>query len=224
MNALAILVTQYLSKNNLSINQLAQSLGNKNIPKALRNLDQYYLTLNDTNNISKKLPEVLNIPAYEFENAVYDVQSKQELKARSLFSPSIQIIPSSRPSPIFVVAMVPSLLNIQVSNIDNCNFEQELEIIFNAYKNHQLNHCSKIYEGNDYDKLNQIVEKMDQNGEIYPWTIGKNYRYFRSYDETIVFNRDGEIVDHINSHIEPIKATVTVGGKTIPPLIGNHNE
>lgn len=200
-NALTVLVNRTLKKNEITRSQLAKLLGYKNIPKALRNLDQYFLTLNDTNNISCKLPEVLNIPAYEFENAVYDVQSKIELKARRTFLSSIQIIPSSRPSPIFVVAMVPSLLNIQVSNIDNCNFEQELEIIFNAYKNHQLNHCSKIYEGGDYDELIQIVEKMDQDGEIYPWTIGKSYRYFRTYNQTLEFNRYGEIVDQIKSNL-----------------------
>ena len=220
MNALAILVAQYLKLNNLSRNQLAQLLGYKNIPKCLRNLDIFLNTLLDRNQISVKLQKVLNIPAPEYTKAISQVQSKLELKARSLFSPSIQIIPSSRPSPIFVVAMVPSLLNIQVSNIDNCNFEQELEIIFNAYKNHQLNHCSKIYDGHDYDKLLQIVETMDQDGHLYPWTIGKGYRYFRNFDETIEFNRYGEIVDHIKSHIEPIKATVTIKGKNLQSIIG----
>jgi len=46
---------------------------------------------------------------------------------------------------------------------------------------------------------------MDQNGEIYPWTIATGYRYFRTYDETLFFNKNGEIVDHIKSHIEPNK-------------------
>lgn len=104
--------------------------------------------------------------------------------------------------------MMPSLMNIQVPDIDNCSYEQELEIVFDAYQNHQLNHCSKIYEGDDYKELIQIVETMDQDGRIHPWTIADGYRYFRNFDESIIFNHQGEIVNHIKSHVEPISANL----------------
>lgn len=113
MNSLCILINLHLKSNNLSRNNLAQLLGYKNIPEGLRNLEAYCLTLKDTNNIAKKLPEVLNISANEFENAVFDVQSKIDDKNKNTFLQKIQIIPSSRISaPIFTLAMFPSLLNI----------------------------------------------------------------------------------------------------------------
>jgi len=200
MNALTTLVTKYLKSNNLTCSQLAQSAGYSNINKGLRSLEQYCLTLKDTNNISHKLKKILNIPDPEFENTVNQVQSKIELKKRGTFLPSIQIIPSSRPSvPIFVLAMVPSLMNIQVPDITACSFEQELQIIFNAYKKHQLQHYSKIYEGSDYEELIQIVEKLEQDGKIYPWTIAKGYRYFRTYETTLIFNRYGVLIDNDSS-------------------------
>jgi len=218
MNALTTLVTKYLKKNQLTRSQLAQLLDYKNIPKGLRSLDEYCLTLKDTNNISHKLKKVLNIPDPEFENTVNQVQSKIELKKRNTFLPSIQIIPSSRPSaPIFVLAMMPSLMNIQVPDITACSFEQELQIIFNAYKKHQLQHCSKIYEGSDYEELIQIVEKLEQDEKIYPWTIAKGYRYFRTYETTLIFNRYGVLID--NNSDNPIQTNLSINGRTIPPSI-----
>ena len=222
MNALTLLVSQSLSKNNLSRKQLAQKLGYSNISKGLRSLDQYCLTLLDKNEISSTLPKALNIPAYKFENAVFDVSSKLELKARSLFSPSIQITPSSRPTPIFAVAMFPSLMNIQVPDMSACSFGQELQIVFDAYKSHQLEHCSNIYSGNNYEIFIEIVEQMDKENKPYAWITGTGFRYFRTYEQTIEFNRYGEIVDHINFHAEPNMASISVGGKTILPSILGH--
>ena len=40
---------------------------------------------------------------------------------------------------------------------------------------------SSVNNISNYGELIQIVEKMEQDGEIYPWTIGKGYRYFRTY-------------------------------------------
>ena len=196
MNALTILVTQYLSKNNLSRNQLAQKLGYSNISKALRNLDQYCLTLIDKNQFSSKLQKVLNIPDLEYQKAVNQVQSDLENKARLKFKSSLQVIPKSQPSPIFTVAMFPQILNIEIPDLMGCSFDQEIKLIIGEYKDHQ-----QIYSN------------------------GKGFRYYRSFDETLIFNEQDELVEHIKSHIEPIKASISINGKTIPPtLIGNNND
>jgi len=192
MNTLTVLVTKYLSKNNLSRNQLAQLLGYSNISKGLRNLDQYCLTLLDKNQIALKLPKVLNISKPEFKRAVLGAQLELDAKARSKFKKSLQVIPKKRSSPIFAVAMFPQILNIEIPALSGCSFDQEIKLIIQTYKDHQ-----QIYSN------------------------GKGFRYFRTFDETLVFNDQGEIVEHINSHIEPNSVTLTIKGKTIPPtLIG----
>ena len=210
---LSVLINRYISKNNLSRNKLAQSLGYKNISKGLRNLNKYCLTLKDTNNISKKLSEILNIP--EFENAVYDVQSKIELKARSQFKPLVQVILSRRPSPLFVASFCPQLWHVEIPDIKNCNFEQELQKIFKAYQKQQL----KVNHRRKYKHFIENIEQKDKDSRPYSWTVGNGYRYFRTYATTLEFNRYGEIVDQIKSHIDPNKATLSVGGKPIPPSI-----
>ena len=68
MNTISVLINQYISKNNTSRSKLVQSLGYKNISKGLRNLDLFCNTLLDKNQISVKLPEVLNIPDAEYSN------------------------------------------------------------------------------------------------------------------------------------------------------------
>jgi len=191
MNDLTILVTKYLSINNLSRNQLAQLLGYSNVSKGLRNLDQYCSILIDKNQISTKLPIVLNIPQLEYSKAVNQVQSDLENKERSKFKPSLQVVPKSRPSPIFAVAMFPRLLNIEIPDLNGCSYAQEIKLIINEYNNHQ-----QIYSN------------------------GKGFRYFRNYDETLIFNEQGEIIDHIKKHIEPIKATLLIKGKNLQPIIG----
>jgi len=219
MSALKTLVAKYLSKNNLSRSQLARNLGYSNISKGLRNIDQYCLTLLDKNSLSSKLPIALHIPENEFSKVVSEVQCHIENNERLKFKPSVQVILSVRPSPLFLAGLFPALWHVEIPDIGRCNFDQELLVIFNAYKNHQLQVNTEAYDGNNYLEYIREIEKMDKENIEYRWTVGSGFRYFRQFDETVVFNRGGEIVRHVKHHIEPIKASVSVSGKNIPPSL-----
>jgi hypothetical protein len=60
---------------------------------------------------------------------------------------------------------------------------------------------------------------MEKDNKKLSWSVGNGFRYFRQFDETLVFNRSGEILRHIKHHIEPIQVLVTLSGKKIPPSL-----
>ncbi|MBF0266918.1 MAG: hypothetical protein HQL46_16770 [Gammaproteobacteria bacterium] len=228
MSELTKLVSHYLKEHGISRNKLAHLCGYKNISKGLRVIDSYLNDLNEKNNISTKIINNLNIPVDEFNAAKKSVKDRYEQQAENLkentrqkFKAFAQVICSSRPSPVFVAAMIPKLWHFPIPDLKNCNIEQEKQLLFEAYQKHQLDlskgpHNLGSHKINNYDDLVQTLDRMDAKNKHYPWVFGKGFRYFRNYDETIVFNRYGEVVEQHKSHVEPNRAVVSVSGKEIP--------
>jgi len=162
-NPLQKLVNRYLSENDISRSQFANNLGYTNVSKGLKRLDNFLLTLKSPNpEFPALILKHLGSTADEFKVAYLAVLDALDDQRRFEFTPMIRVTPKRRPSPLFLL----SLYNIQVpENITNLDFDEELRIIRNLYKNHKIK---------------------------FPTSTG--FRYFRAYDcEILEFDSDGEL-------------------------------
>jgi len=189
MNELKTLINKYLKLNNLKRSQLAIKLGYKNITGSLRKLDAFIETPSFDNPINLKLQDALHIPKDEIDLAITERLEYFETENKRKFKPFIQTIVSSRPSPIFVAAFVPKLWNIPLSvDLQLLAYEDEVISVVRQYQQLQLEHTKNL-PVNDYAELVALLNDYDSNNTPYSWVFGKGFRYFRKYDETLVFNR-----------------------------------
>jgi len=203
MNALTILIQKHLKLNETTRNALATKMGYTNVTKGLRAVDKYLDTLEDKGDIRAKLQQALDIPQEEFDRAIELIRTTAEQEARESFKPQIQVIPSSKPEPLFVAGLVPHLLSVDIpAGCTNLEFDEEIEAIWNAYKRHQLENNVDLSEGaeNDFEAYVKAIESLDSKGEKYNWSVGKGFRYFRNYDECLVFDKNCNLVEHIRTH------------------------
>ena len=108
----------------------------------------------------------------------------------SAFRSMIQVIPTVRPSPIFVVAMCPWLLNIKVPrDLDNMPLEIQLNSVCDLYRKHR-----EKYEG---------------------WPKGKGFVFHRSYDESYEFDENCCLVKKNTRHVGISQARLQVGGSQV---------
>ena len=109
---------------------------------------------------------------------------------RSAFRPMMQVIPTVRPSPIFVAAMCPWLLNITVpSDLINMPLEQQLNSVCDLYRKHR-----DKYEG---------------------WPKGKGFIFHRSYGESYEFDENGYLVKKNTRYVGISVASLQVGGSQV---------
>ncbi|PCJ63158.1 MAG: hypothetical protein COA73_05750 [Candidatus Hydrogenedentota bacterium] len=45
--------------------------------------------------------------------------------------------------------------------------------------------------------IEQVRAAFEEEGTAYLWTVGKGFRYFRSYNECLIFDRECNLVEHI---------------------------
>jgi hypothetical protein len=205
MNALRVLVEKYLAVNDISRNALAGMLGYRNISKGLRVVDRYLDTLNERNDMGGRLQRILEIPAVEWSAAIENVHAAFEEEARASFRPQIQVIPSFRPTPLFVAALASGLLEVNIpKECDGLDFAEEIEFVCDSYRRHQLRVNEEIATeaGSDFSSYIKALKTLEDEGAAYSWTLGKGFRYFRHYDECLVFDRECNLVEHIIGHAD----------------------
>jgi hypothetical protein len=85
---------------------------------------------------------------------------------------------------------VPKLWNISVDlELQQFNYDDEIKVVIAKYKQLQLEHAeNKSFT--EYHELVTLLNDYDSNNVAYSWVFGKGFRYFRKYDETLIFNRE----------------------------------
>jgi hypothetical protein len=126
--------------------------------------------------------------------AIAERQQHFKAQQQKHFRPFIQTTVSSRPSPIFVAALVPSLWNIPVDiELQTLSYDNEIKEVFGKYQALQLKHA--VNEPiSTYAELVTLLNHHDRKNKAYSWVFGNGFRYFRKHDETWIFNRECEIV------------------------------
>jgi hypothetical protein len=209
MNPVKYLIEKHLKEHNLKRSELAVRLGYKSITGGLRKLDWLIDNPRLNHPLLPKLLATLQIPDATMSAAIIERQQFFKTQQQKRFKPFIQTIVSSRPSPIFVAAVVPKFWNIPVdTELQNLSYDEEIKAVVGKYQKLQLEHAVNKHI-DDYAKLVVLLNNFDRNNEPYSWMFGKGFRYFRKHDETIVFNRECEI--QLSSKTEiPVLAYVTI--------------
>jgi hypothetical protein len=190
MDPVKNLIQFHLAKQNLKRSELATKVGYKSITGGLRKIDEFIHNPRFENPLLLKLQSTLKIPTHEMALAITQRRAYFEVEDRKQFKPFLQTIVSSRPSPIFVAAMVPTLWNIPVDvDLQLLNYDDEMKIVISKYQKLQLAHAENK-SVTKYNELVTLLHDYDSNNVSYSWVFGTGFRYFRKYDETLTFNRE----------------------------------
>ncbi len=170
MNPLKHAIERKLESLGMTREALAQRMGYRNIPKGLRRLDDFIEHLSHRETLLPVLESILADREGELREAatLHARQLLEEQKRR--FKPWLQIIPSSRPSPLFVAALCPGLLN-QVLPEDIATWPEDEQFTF----------VRRLF-------------REHQTGYPQGWVHGKGFIYQRHVDESLEFDDKGHLV------------------------------
>lgn len=220
MNELSSLIKKYQTLKNIKRNQLAKSLGYINITKALRRLDAFIDVPNIKSDFANKLRSTLDIPLDEYESSIKKVHLRAHIKAKERFKPSLEIILSGRPSPVFAAAFFICLELPQ--KLQSMPYEEEISAIFNAYKEDQINKFKNssfyINANEDYSSFVKNIEKENLIKISMGWALGDGFRYFRAFNDTLYFDRLGQLIKRTQK-TNHSSVQLTVNGKDVLPLL-----
>jgi hypothetical protein len=191
MNPLQTLVHEAMQTQRLTRAQLAGRMGYKNISKGLRRLDALLHELQGSEGLLQSLKEALSIPDAQLREAVLQLQEQLNAEERACFEPIIQVVPTRTPSPIFVAALVPGLLNIPVpDDLLSLPADEEFSVVCDLYRKHR---------------------------ETWKpwWAGGKGAIYHRNYDERFEFDEDCRLVKVHDHSIGFSRAVLRVSGKPL---------
>ena len=222
MNELSSLIKKYQTLRNMKTSQLAVALGYTNISKALRRLNAFIHAPNVEFDLAIKLRMALAIPLDEYESTINQVNLCVYQRRLKSFKPSLSIILSGRPNPLFAAGFFTELtLPKQVRGMV---FEEEMKTVFNVYKQDQINKFKSsnfyINSNSDYLVFVKTLDKESLSNIPIPWVFGNGYRYFRAFNETLHFNRLGQLIKRSTTLNQSI-TKLTVSGKDILPLLNN---
>lgn len=196
MNKLSSLIKKYQTIQNINRSQLAKELGYLNIVKGLRKLDSFINSPTLDSDFSIKLKQSLSIPNEEYKQAISQTQLSIKESRRENFKPSLRIILSGRPTPLIAGSNV-SRFNLP-KNLREMSFEGEMETLFNAYKENQIDKFKddKLFlnSNKNYDVFIQAIEKQMSQQKSICWAFGNGYQYFRAHNEILTFDRAGQLV------------------------------
>lgn len=95
-------------------------------------------------------------------------ESALEKEKRSAFKPSLHVIPTGRPTPLFSAF----ILHIKMpDNLNELSFENQIAAVSKVFKAHQ-------------DKIKSPTH----------WAYGKGFRYHRTFNETLEFDSDCKLI------------------------------
>ncbi len=216
MNELSSLIKKYQTLRNIKRSELAKKLGYKKVSKALRRLDAFINSPIAESDFALELATVLAIPLDEFNTVIHQVQLAVYEKRKASFKPSLEIVLSGRPSPLFAAGFfIPLELP---KNLEVLSFEEEIEEVFKAYKQDQI---KKFNDSTFYIKANGNYEAFVKNinsknlAEIpMGWAFGNGFKYFRAFEDTLHFNRLGKLINR-TSDTKYTKGQLTIKGRDI---------
>ncbi len=172
-NPLQKLINRYLSDNNISRANFAKQLGYTNVSKGLKRLDEFLITLQSPNpGFPALILKHSDISESDFQDAIQAVLEKINDKLRKEFVPMVRVIPIYYPS--LLISLMH--LNIKVpDNILDLSYDEEIKVICNLY----------------LDFREKVEFDVPEN-----WGSGaKGFRYYRQFNETLVFDRDCQSVE-----------------------------
>lgn len=190
MNPLQRLVHEAIRSQGMTRAELARRMGYTNISKGLRRLDALLYDLEGSDRLLPLLQKALSLPDAQLKVAVSQLQEKRIAEERARFKPIIQVIPATTPSPIFVAALVPRLLNIPVpGDLPSLPADEEFSIVCGLYRKHRGAHKG--------------------------WARGKGAIYHRYYDERIELDADCKMVKTHDHSIGYSQAVLRLNGKPL---------
>jgi len=198
MNPLDVVIRDELLSLSLTKNQLVKELGySKNPTKGIRRLNHFIETGECKNKeFVEKLMRFLRILPTVLKNATDSVKQKlfEERKRleRENFKSHIEVKFDIVPRPLFILGLCPKLWKIKIpSDIRGLGYEEELEEVVRIYKNHW-----KEYNGHFFGRP----------------TCAKflGFRYFQTYEKSILFDNDGKIIQIDKVHVPETEAFVKI--------------
>ena len=195
MNPLDVVIRDELLSLSLTKKQLVKKLGYSKTNKGIRRLNRFIETGECKNKeFVENLMKFLRISPTVLKNATDSVKEKilEERKRleRENFKPHIEVKFDIVPHPLFILGLCPKLWKIKVhANIHDFGYEEEIEEVVKIYKNH-WNKYNGVFPGGSAQYI--------------------GFRYYRNYNESILFDNDGEIVKIEKEHIPETQAYVKI--------------
>ena len=195
MSRLDVVIREERLNLGITEKQLVEKLGYSNTNKGIRRLNHFIQTGEcREKRFIENLVKFLRISPPVLKNAIDSVKEKilekRERLERESFKPHIEMKMDEIPRPIFLAALVPKFWKIPVPpDIQDLGYEEELQKVREIYKKHW-----KQYNG------------------VFPGGSAQyiGFRYYRSYDESILFDNDGGIVRIEKKHIPETQAYVRI--------------
>jgi hypothetical protein len=209
MNPVKNVIQHHMKKQNLTRSSLAKKLGYTSITGCLRKIDSFIEKPTFEHPLLLKLQEALYIPPQELTLAITQRHAYFEAENRKRFRPSLQTMVSRRPSPLFLAAVVPRLWNIPIGpEVQLLEYDDEIQAIIQKYQQLQLEHAKDLLV-TEYCELVELLNEYDSKCAQYAWWFGRGFKYFRHYDETLVFDRDC-VLQKISSAEQPDVARISI--------------
>ena len=168
MNELESLISNYIKIHDISKSEFLSNMGYSNINKACRKLSDFIENPTNDSELFAKIISASDISENELLQAIHQVQLALEKEKRRAFKPSLHIIPSGRPTPIFSAF----ILHIKTpDNLNELSFENQIVAVSKLFRTHQ-------------DKIKNPKS----------WAYGKGFLYHRTFDETLEFDGDCKLI------------------------------
>lgn len=195
VNPLDIVIRDELLNLNITKKQLVKKLGYSNTNKGIRRLNRFIETGECENKeFVGNLMESLRISLPVLKNATDSVKEnileKRERLERESFKPHIEVKFDSVPRPILILGLCSKLWKIKIQNyIKDLGYEEELEEVVRIYNEH-------------YKKYNGVFPGGS--------AIIAGFRYYRYFDESILFDNEGGIIQIDKEYIPETQANVRI--------------
>ena len=200
MYPIGTLIEEGLKTKGMQRKDLVRALGYTNINKGRRNLDACMDKGKCSNEFLRKhLPLVLGLTPAQVEEAIRLTEEKKwqdaDQAARAQFRPHIYI-EVRRTQRIFIVVFCGGFKQVYIDlppDLLSLPEEEQIERVRQIVRDH--------YVAND--------GKCSRVGDIL------RYIYRKTYDDSIAFNPDGEIVARYDKPYKEAKATLQIGNKIL---------
>ena len=200
MYPIGTLITGGLKTKGVQRKDLVRALGYSNFNKGRRNLDACMDHGECSNEFLRKhLPLVLGLTPAQVEEAIHLTEEKRrqeaDQEARAQFQPHIYV-EVKRTAPIFAIAFSGAGRNLYIDlppDLPSLPEEEQIERIRQLVRQHYLANNGKC----------RLV------GDI------RYYVLRRTYDESILFQPEGEILARYDKPYKEAKATLQIGNKIL---------
>ncbi|MEH6626584.1 MAG: hypothetical protein V7739_09070 [Motiliproteus sp.] len=184
MNELERLIKQRSNALGFTRSQLVTQLGYKSISGGLRKLDTFGATLKAPAGFELLVQQTLDIPDVDYHAAITAVETKQTMEWREQFRPKIQFTLLQRPSPLFLVGLVPGLFGFSVP----------VEL-------------SAMAKQGEIEKVVDLYQAYVDSKSVYPHC---GFSYYRNCGQCWEFDEHAQLVSETNEDAHPAQAWLRV--------------